>query len=142
MKAVNNKVGENSELRRFLTDLDIPETLIDIYVTSFSKIGIFDKRDLFSHASVENLEEIGIVNNDIMKIMCQLFARQLPDEAVATPCDEDADALKPRNRQSVIASRTKLTQLSLNSQKINLLSFQRLAMVNMVVFLWHCILLP
>jgi hypothetical protein len=88
MKVLNDKVGgldigcDNSELRKFLTDLDIPEKSVDSYVTSFSKTEIFDKKDLIANASVVTLEKIGIAKSDIIKIMRQLFAGDLVNEGV------------------------------------------------------------
>jgi hypothetical protein len=101
MKSINDKVGEpdNSDLRKFLTDLDVPENLIDFYVTSFSKIGVFDKMDLFSHANVVNLEEIGIANSDIMKIMRQLFASDLPEEEAAPDLPDEVAALEGTKKE-------------------------------------------
>jgi hypothetical protein len=89
MKSLKDNVDSvNSELRMFLKDLDIPEKSIDIYISSFSEIKIFDKQDLVSNASVVNLEKAGIAKCDIKKIMRQLFAVEdtkeiLPDIAMS-----------------------------------------------------------
>jgi hypothetical protein len=57
------------ELRRFFTDLEIPEIKVDEYIVSLLKTKISTLKDLLVIASIENLERLNIGPADIVEIL-------------------------------------------------------------------------
>jgi serine/threonine protein kinase len=79
-------------LEKFLLGLDIPQKVAEDYVTSLSKVQIFDTKDLVASASVVSFERIGIAHGDITKIMSQLFSGAELNEDVKNAVNDNYNA--------------------------------------------------